>query len=592
MYPQSHRSFLYMRKDEIKNRTIAINTAKDLAELLNDIKQSEFGTERHRITEKQLKFFSSDTNAPKRYRTFHIKKKSGGLREIKAPCYQLNIILRMLNIALGSVYEPDSVAMGFASGRSVVNNAQMHVGHNYVFNIDLKDFFSSIPQSRVWKRLQLEPFNFSQEIANVIAGLCCSLNSESGLNVLPQGAPTSPLLTNSICGNLDRKMKGVAKRFGLHYSRYADDMTFSSMHNVYQESSAFRQEILRIIEGQGFTINDKKTRLLKAICRQEVTGLTVNAVANVSRKYVKELRWIINAWEKYGYAKAYALFYPRYKYEKGYIKKGEPVMENVIGGKLNYLRMVRGATNAAYKKLQERFDKLQQVTFVGIEEEQAKAKKFMYVQPYSMAEFKDYFNTEVTLSVTTKGKLVGNCAIAGMEKTLAISHSTQDYLCPNIKNIEDGSEVESVKLDECNVILCRAKGKNYWMITTRDHQRDKILSIQNIKINPDGLLDIWEDKGFDAAAGIIGLITRYWGHDVQKGLFKFLIDRYPNLFNLPYRAVSSIKEDKEVLISKNSDRYEDKLNLQLSGGLFSISTDFRSNDNGYIVDSNTLWDNE
>ena len=494
-----------MEKLEIRNRIIAIKTVEDLAELLNDIKKDEFGTSCHKITDKQLKFYSSDKYTSKRYRTFHIRKKSGGLREIKAPCYQLNIILRILNIALGAVFEPDSVAMGFAPGRSVVNNAQKHVGHNYVFNIDLKDFFPSIPQARVWKRLQLEPFNFSQEIVNVVAGLCCSYNEELGQNVLPQGAPTSPLLTNAICCNLDRKMKGLAKRFGLHYSRYADDMTFSSMHNVYQEGGEFRKELLKIISEQGFTINDKKTRLLKTGCRQEVTGLTVNAIANVSRKYIQELRWILNAWEKYGYARTYALFYPRYKTEKGYIKKGEPVMENVIGGKMDYLRMVRGANNAAYKKLQSRFDKLQQVVFLGTEDEQNQAKKFMYVQPYTMTEFKEYFHTEISLTVTKNGKLVGKCTIAGMEKTLAISHATQSFLCPEFKQHKEGDFIESEKLEKCHIILCRAKGKNYWMITNKDHKRDKMLSIQNVKINPDKLLDIWEKQGFKAAAEKLSL---------------------------------------------------------------------------------------
>ena len=92
-----------MEKLEIRNRIIAIKTVEDLAELLNDIKKDEFGTSRYEITDKQLKFYSSDKYASKRYRTFHIRKKSGGLREIKAPCYQLNIILRILNIALGAV---------------------------------------------------------------------------------------------------------------------------------------------------------------------------------------------------------------------------------------------------------------------------------------------------------------------------------------------------------------------------------------------------------------------------------------------------------------------------------------------------------
>lgn len=495
-----------MEKHEIQNRVKAITTIEELANLLNDIKDGEFEAKRHIITEKQLKYFSSSKNAPKRFRTFNIKKKSGGKREINAPCRQLKYILYFLNQALSSIYEPDSAAMGFVLGKSIADNAQMHIGHNYVFNIDLKDFFSSIPQPRVWKRLQLKPFEFSPEVANVVAGLCCNYNEQVGQNVLPQGAPTSPLLTNAICGNLDRKMRGVAKRFGLHYTRYADDMTFSSMHtsvneqNIYKEGSDFREEILRIISEEGFTINNKKTRLYKKGCRQEVTGLTVNTVANVSRKYLNELRWILRVWEKYGYSKAYALFYPRYKKEKGYIKKGEPVMENVIGGKLDYMRMVRGASNPTYKKLKARFDKLQQVVYCGTEEDQTQAKKFMYVQPYTMAEFKEYFNTDVYLTITKNYKLVGKCTIDETEKKLSISHATQKFLCPELKLYKEGDNIESKKLEECHVILCRAKGKNYWMITNTEHKRDKILSIQNVKINPDELLDIWEKEGFEVAA--------------------------------------------------------------------------------------------
>ena len=333
-----------------------------------------------------LKHFSSDSIAPKRFRTFKIRKKSGGFREIKAPCRQLDIILSCINIMLKAIYTPSDTAMGFTSGRSVLSNAQVHVGHNYVFNMDLKDFFPSIPQARLWKRLQLPPFNFPKEIANILAGLCCSYDETVKSNVLPQGSPASPLLTNAICDKLDRRMKGVAKRFGLHYSRYADDMTFSSMHNVYQEGSKFRIEIERIISEQGFRMNDSKTRLQKTGTRQEVTGLTVNAFANVSRKYISDLRWILSVWEKEGYAKAYALFYPKYKYEKGYIKKGEPVMENVIGGKrLNYLKMVRGANNLAYQKLAARFATLQELVFIDNETDDTKS--YIYVQPYTLKEF-------------------------------------------------------------------------------------------------------------------------------------------------------------------------------------------------------------
>lgn len=486
-----------MEKQDIQNKAKQMHTVKDLANLLDEIKQDEFGTSKYKITEKQLFHFSYVAKDSEKYKTFQIRKKSGGLREINAPCYQLGLLLYLLNILLKSLYRPSSSVMGFTEGRSIVDNARMHVGHHYVFNIDLKDFFPSIPQARVWKRLQLPPFRFSQEIANVVAGLCCHIDSAKKVNVLPQGSPTSPLLTNVICDKLDRCMRGVAKRFGLHYSRYADDMTFSSMHNVYQEGSNFRLEIKRIIEGQGFTMNDSKTRLLREGQRQEVTGLTVNSVANVSRKYIRDLRWIFHIWETKGYAKAYSMFYPKYKKEKGYIKKGEPVMENVIGGKLNYLRMVRGANNPIYMKLQDRYNKLQQIVYVDSETD--KGKSYVYVQSYTMEDFKKLFSTNVTLEITPKSKLVGKCTLAGMEKTISISRSTQAVLCGNADSLTPGTAVESVLLQECYVTLCRAKGKNFWLITKSEFKRSKCLSIQNAHLDVDGLLSIWENEGLDRA---------------------------------------------------------------------------------------------
>lgn len=489
-----------MDREDISVRVQSIRTVEELAVLLDEIKQDEFASSRYKITEKQLLHFANAHIVPNRYRAFHIRKKSGGLREINAPCYQLSVLLHIINILLKSIYTPGSSTMGFTEGRSVVDNAQMHVGHHYVFNIDLKDFFPSIPQARVWARLQLPPFNFTQEIANVIAGLCCHMDEETKMCVLPQGAATSPLLTNAVCDKLDRRMRGVAKRFGLHYSRYADDMTFSSMHNVYKENSDFRIEIKRIIEEQGFCMNEKKTRLLRDGERQEVTGLTVNSVVNVSRKYISDLRWLLHIWETEGYAKAYSKFYPKYKKEKGYIKKGEPIMENVIGGKLNYLRMVKGINNEACKKLQERYNRLQQIVYVDSETDTDQS--YIYVQPYTMADFLTDFSTTLTLEVTTKKKLVGKCVLAGMDKVIAISKSTQKSLCPKLENMQPGEIFHSEKIEHCYVTLCRSKGKNFWLITEFEPKRSKCLSIQNANIDLDKILAIWEKDGIDVAAKV------------------------------------------------------------------------------------------
>ena len=487
-----------MEKNEIQYRLKSVHTLADFAKLLNDVKTDEFRTSKHKITEKQMLHFCNPKTVPNRYKTFHIRKKSGGLREINAPCYQLGVLLYILNTVFKAVYTPSESTMGFTEERSVVTNAQIHIGHHYVFNIDLENFFPSIPQARVWARIQLPPFNLPKEVANVVAGLCCHTNADMSRNVLPQGAATSPLLTNAICDTLDRRMRGVAKRFGLHYSRYADDMTFSSMHNVYQEGSDFRNEIKRLIEEQGFKMNEKKTRLLRDGVRQEVTGLTVNQRVNVTRKYVHDIRWILHCWEKDGYGKAYALFYDYYKRTKGYIKKGEPVMENVIGGKLNYMRMVKGENNTTYRKLLERFLKLQGLVFVDTETD--KGKSYIYVYSYPVSDFKKYFKTDLALEVSSKNKLVGKCQIEERDKVLAISKKTQEYLCKDISSKKPGEEIKTKLLNKCFVTLCRAKGKNFWLITKSEMKRSKCLSLLNANIDINKLLDIWEKQGVNEAA--------------------------------------------------------------------------------------------
>jgi hypothetical protein len=206
------------------------------------------------------------------------------------------------------------------------------------------------------------------DIANIIASLCCTemeveRKNDSGvwekvkLNVLPQGAPTSPVITNIVCQKLDYLLTGVAKRFGLKYSRYADDITFSSMHNVYQPKSEFLNELHRIIANQNFHIKESKTRLQKEGYRKEVTGLLVNEKVNVQQRYIKQLRMWLYYWERYGYERASDFFLKQYISDKGHVKNRKPDMENIISGKLDYLKMVKGENNEMYLRLNDRFKK-------------------------------------------------------------------------------------------------------------------------------------------------------------------------------------------------------------------------------------------
>ncbi|MFC5193763.1 reverse transcriptase domain-containing protein [Bizionia hallyeonensis] len=377
------------QKKEIIKLFHKMDSKSDFLNLLNYSKSLIYGNKTFPFTEKQLNFYiniervknSKETHT---YKTFEIKKKSGKLRTIHAPIKGLKEFQKCLNIILSIIYQPHKSAYGFVNGKSIVDNAQKHVGKNYVYNIDLKDFFPSVDAKRVWGRLKAKPFNLGTtqnriQIANMIKAICCTpmkverfIENEwttITIPVLPQGAATSPILTNAICERLDIQLTGLSKRFRLDYSRYADDITFSSMHNtynnekgeqelIYQKESSFDTELRRIISSQNFHINEKKVRLQKKGYKQEVTGLLVNEKVNTPNHYIKEIRQWIYFLESKDFEKAYELFLKKYVKNKGELNIAKPNMFMVIEGKLLYLKMVKGENNATYLKLRSRFDKL------------------------------------------------------------------------------------------------------------------------------------------------------------------------------------------------------------------------------------------
>lgn len=346
--------------DEVMGMWNKLESKSDLLQLINKVSADVFcqsdGTT-IRYTRRQFNYNAYSANNPKRYTSFLIpKKKQGEFRTIDAPNSTLKGIQRCLNYVFQQLHTPNDAAMGFVQSRSIVDGARMHLAQNYVYNIDLKDFFPSITAGRLFKRLQSKPFSLSAEMASLVTDLCCYQNAE-GKSVLPQGAPTSPTITNFICERLDRKLSKLAAAYSLHYTRYADDITFSGATNVFGENGKFCKSLRNIVENEEhFTINTDKTRLTHGGMRQEVTGLTVNQKTNVSRKYVKQLRTMLHNWEQGGYYYAQNEFVKHYKPTKNVA--GEHHIENIISGKLDFLKMVKGEKDATYLKLRNRFDNL------------------------------------------------------------------------------------------------------------------------------------------------------------------------------------------------------------------------------------------
>ncbi len=316
--------------------------------ILNVMKRKLYGDKARVITMKQLNFHAYSKNNPKRYVQFQIpKKKAGEFRTITAPNAGLKSIQRCINALLLEQFEAHPAANGFVPGKSIVDNARVHLRQKYVYNIDLKDFFPSVTIGRVFACLQLPPFSFDKYTASLIADLCCHEG------VLPQGAPTSPTLTNIVCSRLDWRLSKLARRFDLRYSRYADDITFSGMSNIFHEDGAFVKELCQFIEKEGFRINEAKTRTNSYYQRQEVTGLTINEKPNVTHKYVKQIRTMLHNWETSGYETAQNVFLEHYHPTKNVT--AEHHIENIISGKLDYLKMVKGAGDSTYLRLKDRF---------------------------------------------------------------------------------------------------------------------------------------------------------------------------------------------------------------------------------------------
>lgn len=313
-------------------KLINIDTIEGLCTSINEIGPFvsfiEIGSP---IVVSTLKYYTQVRARQDSYRQFHIPKKSGGVRTITAPDGKLKDIMYALAFILSGLYNPTPGAMAFVPHRSIVDNARVHLCKNYVLNLDLSDFFTSITSHMVERGLcQL---GVSPIVAQCVSTICTYpiMVDKKVLNVVPQGAPTSPVISNICAMTLDCRLSGLAKRYHLSYTRYADDITFSSNHNVYHEGGEFMRELYRIISDCHFTVNTKKTRLQKRGSRQEVTGLTVCKKPNVGRKYIKNLRALIH-----------------------HISMNEaPEMHdiNVARGKLNFLRMVKGQEDSTYTHL-------------------------------------------------------------------------------------------------------------------------------------------------------------------------------------------------------------------------------------------------
>lgn len=238
------------------------------------------------------------------YVRFQIPKKSGGVRELATPHRDLAATQRWILVNVLERLPTHDAAHGFVKRRGTLSNATPHVGRPIVINLDLKDFFPSITFPRV--KGVFQGLGYSPAVATILGLLCTEsprrrvefggqvLHVATSPRALPQGACTSPAITNLLARRLDARLAGLGRKLGFTYTRYADDLTFSCDGEAAKRTAWMLARIRHIVADEHLTVNETKTRVQRPKRCQTVTGIVVNQRPNVPRKLRRKLRAVLH----------------------------------------------------------------------------------------------------------------------------------------------------------------------------------------------------------------------------------------------------------------------------------------------------------
>lgn len=297
------------------------------------------------------------------YTSFPLRKKNGGYRTIYSPSKNLKILQRKLAYILSLNFTPHNRAYGFIEKRSIVTNASEHLKKKFVLNIDLENFFESITFARV-RKMFISYFKLNATVSTTLANICIHPDG-----FLPQGAATSPIVSNILTKSLDKELLKLSlESRGVIYTRYADDITFSTNKKSFPRNISFlnddeqvvlSEKLIQIIKKNGFSVNKDKIRLQDRRGNQSVTGITVNEKLNVGRSYIRRIRSILNCIEKNidNLDVAREIFECKYPFRQR--AKGDyPEMFLVLRGMITHVGHVKGKRDPIYLKLANRFNRV------------------------------------------------------------------------------------------------------------------------------------------------------------------------------------------------------------------------------------------
>ncbi|NEU97010.1 reverse transcriptase domain-containing protein [Bradyrhizobium uaiense] len=288
------------------------------------------------------------------YQKFEISKGEGKKRVISAPDHRLKMLQTKIASSLTPICRPRNPVHGFVDGRSVKTNATAHRRSKFVMNLDIEGFFSAITEGRVSGLMSA--LGIDSRVAEILARICCNEG------VLPQGAPSSPIISNMICFRMDKELQTIAKESRCIYTRYADDITFSSYQPLTllfegptPPAGKFSPELLKdrlrgAFRSNGFAINPQKVHYADKYSRRTVTGLKINELVNVDRKFVRNIRAALFVTEKQGATSAQKILKDKYG--------REAALASHLRGRISWVGHIKGPSDPIFRGLALRYNKL------------------------------------------------------------------------------------------------------------------------------------------------------------------------------------------------------------------------------------------
>ena len=287
------------------------------------------------ISKDYLLLFDSESE----YKSFYIPKHNGSYRKIFMPNAKLFLAQKAIQIVLDELYIPSDNVHGFVRNRNLATNAQKHVGKSFVLNCDLKDFFENCSPKNLDIGLATLPIVNKDKnylaLFSIIKAIC--FKSIDGKVGLPQGSPSSPVLSNICFNRIDLAIEPLAAKYNMAFSRYADDLTFSGTTNMDFAVETFIHDLRRVLFSFGFDLNDKKIKFQSYQFRQMVTGVVVNRKLNVHKKVLKETEFYFHMIRKHGIQVAQDYFSSKTNRKTNLI--------HYLYGKIGFIEQIRGDNN-------------------------------------------------------------------------------------------------------------------------------------------------------------------------------------------------------------------------------------------------------